>query len=215
MKKKNEKRSKTTKSKNAGSKRKTTVKNRRSTPRTKGNKTKLTSSERENLRLLKQFAGEKTTNIFKKKGKRSRDKKQKTKGTDTALSGITKRIKPLEIKKIRGENSFLIKLNYNGFQNKVIAINESDFSAIRKFLDKRNPPKNAIAIFKIKKPGETGYFYVAKVSPPELHIDADNVKQWLAELLADYNNNTLDIIAEYDEPTKQYNIISVTIRFNF
>jgi len=121
------------------------------------------------------------------------------------------------IKKIRGQHLFYISLNQKGFQNKVLAVQRADFSPIQRYIDKLNDiPINSVITFKVKKPDTPGHYYMAQVSPADMHIDASNLKQWLAELLADYNNNMLDLIDEiYDEQISPYNIVAATIRLNF
>ena len=77
-------------------------------------------------------------------------------------------------------------------------------------------PVSCDIVFKIKKPGEKGYFYQSNISPFEMHIEGETIKQFIAQLLSDYNNNTIDIIEEkYDGEGKQYNIVSCTVRLNF
>ena len=225
MKKKKHESRTTSKHSDARKKRKTAPDKKASATGKKGSKKGIKGISKavkdEPVRKIKLFKkSKKTTGKGNKSGidriKKSKSlEKGKNKGDNKSIRG--NKITPSKVKKIRAQHLFLITLPQKGFINKVRAIQAMNFSFIDKYISKvKDIPVSCVIVFKIKKPGEKGYFYQSNISPFEMHIEGETIKQFIAQLLSDYNNNTIDIIEEkYDGEGKQYNIVSCTVRLNF
>lgn len=153
-------------------------------------------------------------------GKRSEKLSQKERAILREFEALLKAdesVKPAKIRKKRGDKLFIIDLRQRGFQNKIIALRNADFTIIDKFLKKQpTEPLYVVVTLKIKNPTEVGYFYNAKKSPPDMVVNTVNTKEFCIEVLRDYNDDMIDMIHEkYDEIIKVYNVIEMSIRFLF
>lgn len=204
------KKSKTSNSKRANKKKKQkTVKSSRGSNRKTGN-TKASPRPHKNVRRNKR--GRQIS--FNKLSQEEREIYRAF--NDLRLADEKKNLKAKVTKK-RNDKLFVIKLNQKGFQNKIIALRNADFSNIDKFLrNKRIEPLYAFVTLKIKKPGETGYYFNGQKSPSSMVVNAENTKNFCINVLVSYNNDMVDLIQEkYDDDIKVYNVAEMSIRFLF
>lgn len=164
------------------------------------------------------YAGKNKRKHVQRTGKLSAKERQIYGAFEALLKADEKKSrKKLKIHKKRGDNLFIIPLKQKGFQNKIVALRNADFSGIDKFLKRQKiEPLYAFVTLKIKHPEDGRNYFNGVKSPASMVVNTENTRDFAVSVLTEYNNDMVDLIQEqYDESVRVYNVVEMSIRFLF